>query len=99
MPTCPIIKRLDVFEDVLFRSRSCDIVSMLYEFPLQSSEKTLNTDVIPAIAGAAHPGCDAMRGEHLLVGLGRILAPTVGVMQESDCGLPCGERHAEGLFG
>ena len=83
VPTRPIVEHLDVFEDVLFRFRSCGIVPMVHEFPLQCSEEALDTGVVPAIAGAAHAGRDAIRGEQLLVGPCRILPPAIGVMQES----------------
>lgn len=99
MPTRPIVEHLDVFEDVLFRFRSCGIVPMVHEFPLQCSEEALDTGIVPAIAGAAHAGRDAMRGEQLLIGPCSILTPAIGVMQESCCGLPRGERHAKGLLG
>ena len=99
VPTRPIVEHFDVFEDVLFSFSPCGIVPMVHELPLQCSEEALDTGVVPAIAGAAHARRDAVCGEQLLIRCCGILTPAIGVMQESCCGLPCGERHAEGLLG
>jgi len=51
-------------------------------FRLEAAEETLHDRVIPAIAPAAHAGCDAHGFEALLVGLAGVLAALVGVKEE-----------------
>ena len=95
----PMIEHLDILEDVLGCFAPRRVLPMVHELALQRPEEALHTGIVPTVAFAAHTGCDAMRAEQLLVGPCRILTPAIGVMQESCCGLPRGERHAEGLFG
>lgn len=97
--TLPIIKHFEIFKDFLLGLVSCEVLSMMKEFPFHGAKEALDAGVSPAIAFAAHAGRDTVRGQQLLIGPCGLLTPSVGVMQESGLGLPGFERHAEGLFG
>ena len=80
MPALPIIKHLNVFEDVLCRVFTSRVVPMVHELALECPEATFDAGVVPAVAFSAHARSDAVSGEHLLVVGGGLLAAAIGVV-------------------
>ena len=99
VPARPIIKHLNVFEDVLCRVFTGRVVPMVHELALERPEETFDAGVVPAVAFSAHARRDAVRGEHLLVVSGGILAAAIGVVSQPRTGLPVRERYEKGLLG
>ena len=73
MPTLPIIEHLDVLKNILFGFVSCDVMPMIDQFTLESSEETLDAGVVPAVAFAAHAGDEAVLIKQTLVACRGIL--------------------------
>ncbi len=99
VPSLPIIEHLNVFEDVLFGFVSRGVAPMIDQLTLQRPEETFDARVVPAIAFAAHAGAEAIGGKDALVARGRILTPTVRMVEEPRRGGPVRQRHREGLLG
>ena len=95
----PIIKHLDVFEDVLLRFVSCGIVPMINQLTLQRPEETFDTGAGSAVAFAAHAGAEAIGCKYALVARGRILTTTVRMVEEPRRGGPVRQRHRESPLG
>ncbi len=95
MAALPIIKHLDVFEDVLLRFVSCGVVSMIDQLTLPCPKETFDAGVVPAVAFAAHAGTEAIGGKDALVARGRILTPTVRMVEEPCRGGSVRKRHRE----
>lgn len=58
----PIIKHFEIFKDLLLGLVSCEVLSMMNEFPFQGAKEALDAGVVPAIAFAAHASRDTVRG-------------------------------------
>jgi hypothetical protein len=65
VPTHPIVELLDVFENILLGFISCGIVLMVHEFTLERPKEAFDAGVVPAVACAAHPGRNSVRGKHV----------------------------------
>ena len=58
-------------------------MTIVHELALECPEKAFDTDIVPTVAGAAHPGGDAVVGsEHLLGRRGGILADPIRVVPQ-----------------
>ena len=66
VPALPIIEHLTVLENVLCRVFTGHVVPMVHEFVFECPEEALDPGVVPAVAGAAHAGGDAVLAEQTL---------------------------------
>jgi hypothetical protein len=66
---------------------------MVYEFALERSEDAFDTGVVPASAGAAQTGADAVLVQQTLVAPGSIQTVAIRVVQETCRGWPIRQRH------
>ena len=82
MPALSIIEHLNVLEDVPCRVFTSRVVPMVYEFALERSKDAFDTGEVPASAGAAHAGADAVLTEQTLVARGSILTVAIRVVQK-----------------
>ncbi len=99
MPTLPIIEHLNVLKDILPGLVTGSIVPMVHELTLERPEEAFDAGVVPAVAFAAHTGDEAVPMEEALVARGRILTPTVRMVEEPRRGGSVRQRHREGLLG
>src|SRR5712691_2464155 len=95
MQPLSIIKHFDVLKD-----RSLSLVSgvklqMMNKLVFKRADEALGTGVIKAIAFARHAGTDAVCDEPLSVRLSGILAPLVGVVNQSWRRPSLRKRHGE----
>ena len=99
MAALPIIKYLNVFEDVLDRLAPRPVLPLVDELALQGPKEALHTGVIPAVPFAAHAGDEAVRIKQTLIAGSGILTAAVRVVQEPCRGSSVRQRHREGLLG
>ena len=99
VPALPMIKHLDIFEDLLYRVFTGRVVPMVHELARECPEEAFDTGIVPAVAVAAHARGDAMLAEQMLVTRGGILAAAIRMVQEPGPWVPVGQRHREGLLG
>ena len=71
-PALPIIKHLNVFEDVLCRVFTGRVVLMVHELALECPKEAFDTGVVPTVAVTTHARGDAVLAEQMRV---RILRP------------------------
>ena len=93
MTALPIIEHLNVLEDVLFRVFTGRVMPLVHELVLECPEEALDTGVVPAVAGAAHAGGDAVLAEQTLVARGGILTAAIRMVQEPGRGFPVRQRR------
>lgn len=108
MPTLTVVETLDVLEDRAPRGGVGGPAVPIQEVELQRREKALRYRVVPAVAGAAQPGANAVVLEHVGVRLGGVLTTAVGVMNQRsaeaaadrawhDCTRDLGRRRRPGV--
>src|SRR5262245_59788019 len=99
MPPLPVVKELDVLDELRARRRPRVPHGVENKLDLQCGEEALGDRVVPAIAAAAHTADDAVLGENALVGAASVLTAAIRMMQQALGWAPPGQRHAERLEG
>src|SRR5262249_1063675 len=92
-----IIKHLNPLEDALFGLLAGRKHLVKYVLHLERMEETFRRGVVPAVALSAHTANHPVAPEALLICVTRILASTVGMMNQPPSGLRLGDCHIEGL--
>jgi hypothetical protein len=97
MTTGPIIETFDVSEDICLRLGASLIILEMDMLIFQGAEEALHRGIIITVARAAHADLDLIIGQSHLIGLSRILAAAIAVMQEAWNGTPVLDSHLEGF--
>src|SRR5688572_16508136 len=90
-----VIENFDVLANGFCGVVSSKPLVAIDELLFQCGEEALSNGVVPALAGAAHAHDGARQFEHVAIGLGSVLASTVGVMDEVAGRTAAPERHLE----
>jgi hypothetical protein len=96
MPPQPVVKRLEILEQVAALRRSRVPRGIVDEFDLERREEGLGDGVVPAIPSAAHAADNSALLEDSLVVTAGVLTPAIGVMHQARRWPSPRERHVEG---
>ncbi len=99
MKPLPVVKDFDELKEGALGLGSGSKMPEIDQLCLQRVVEALHDGVIPAISLSAHGTPYLMTVQKVLKLFARVLAPTVGVMNQPRFGLATGESHFKGVTG
>lgn len=91
-----VVEAVDVFEKGCFDLTPGSPVAAADEFGLQRFEEAFDSGIIIAIAFPAHRGCQIVLAQKLLIVVGAVLRPAIGVVNAARRRSAQGGRHVHG---
>src|SRR6266550_9224374 len=91
----PIVPHLDEFKERRAGGEAGREVDVDQELVFERCEEALDYCVVPAVAPTTHAAGDPMSGQQRAVRRARILAPAIGMMQQTRRRPALRERHVQ----
>jgi hypothetical protein len=95
METVGVIEAFDVGEQVAPGLMPGGIDAVVHTLGFESVEEAFHRCIFPAIAFPAHGGKDVGGSEYLAISFGRVLNPTIRMVNKTNCGALPLEGHRQ----